>query len=190
MYTLTKEQVNELANGKSIKDVLPEAFKLEVGKWYKCPELGEAIFFVTDIQGSDFKAYGLNYRGEWTSEDDWIGEVYAPTEPATPEEVESMLIAEAKKRGYVKGANVKGVGDFTCSGVLSLGNCLGSDSGYKFIENKLVANISTHRNAVIFENGKWATIVTETKEDILNELIDYAEQTCNQYLKNKLKKLL
>lgn len=30
---------------------------------------------------------------------------------------------------------------------------------------------------------------TETKEDILNELIDYANQSDNEYLKNKLKKL-
>lgn len=27
MYTLTQEQVNELVKGKSIKEVLPEAFK-------------------------------------------------------------------------------------------------------------------------------------------------------------------
>lgn len=183
MYTLTQEQVNELAKGKSIQEVLPEAFKLEVGKWYKCPELGKAIFRVTDIQSSEFKAYGLNYRGEWTCEGNWIGTVYKPTQEATREEVEAMLIAEAKKRGFVEGVIYDSLPHnfFTTNPQTKVDyiqynkeeNCLYSDYG------------------VIFDNGKWATIVPESKSksDILTELIDYATTNDNLWLKNQLEKL-
>jgi len=187
MYTLTQEQVNELVKGKSIQEVLPGAFKLKVGKWYKCPERGQAMFFIREIIGDDVYGYGLNYEGTWRDNGCFCPAESTSNEPASHEEVEEMLIAEAKKRGFVKGANVEGLDYYL--GVLSLGKCMGQNSGYKYSGNKLVANISTNRNAVIFENGKWATIVPESKGSILTELIDYATTNDNLWLKNQLEKL-
>lgn len=187
MYTLTQEQVNELVQGKSIQEVLPEAFKLEVGKWYKTPKHGKAMFFITEIIGDAIYGYGLNSEGTWRHISCFCLADSKANEPATREEVEAMLIAEAKKRGFVEGANVKGLG------VLSLGECMGNDSGYYYDSNFnwLLANISLGQNAFIFEKGQWATIVPESKSksDILTELIDYATTNDNLWLKNQLERL-
>lgn len=194
MYTLTQEQVNELAKGKSIQEVLPEAFKLEVWKWYKGSAKSEkSLYFIQDIDDSaenGVLCYGRNRSGYWSPSMRRSNySLKNEFTEATREEVEAMLIAEAKKRGFVEGANVKGLDSY--SGVLSLGKCIGNDSGYYYSSyfNWLVANVTPEQNTTIFNNGKWATIVHEPKSDILTELIDYATTNDNLWLKNKLEKL-
>lgn len=108
-YTITKEQILEIYdrtsvhNQEQLKEWFPDAFKkeLEVGKWYKRPH-NSALFYVTEILNIDSnhcKVFGFDNLGNWMAEN-------AKTFPdndfeATPEQVETALINQAKKRGYV-----------------------------------------------------------------------------------------
>jgi len=97
---------------------------------------------ITEIQGNRFIYYGFNVCGHWKDED------YYPLEDidteATHEEVETALIAEAKKQGHEYNG-------YSYNGKTLLG--FNSKDG---LDCKQLLN-----------NGKWATIIEDNK---LNEL--------------------
>ena len=183
MYTLTQEQVKDLVKGKKIQEVLPEAFTIQHGKWYKDPAWPLRLVYVEKallpMNNNDaIEGYGFTGAGNWHvySNGFYAGSWYLYE--ATKEEVEAMLFAEAKKRGFVDGAKVI---------------CLDTGQEVELLGGKLFfyfkGNCIFSSGAEIFNNGQWATIVTETKEQILSELIDYATQSDNTYLYNQLNKL-
>ena len=61
-YQITRDQIRKLTDPQ-VKEWFPEAFevKLEIGKWYKNPKKGEALFFVTKINKDEgtYFAYGF-----------------------------------------------------------------------------------------------------------------------------------
>ena len=74
--------------------------ELEVGKWYKSTTLSNVFLFLKD---KEYGRYGFDSNG-WYNVTDSNFEL----EPdkwtlATKEEVETALIAEAKKRGFKEG---------------------------------------------------------------------------------------
>lgn len=166
---ITKEQVLEMYNwGNStdklkVKEWFPEAFALEVGKWYQYDK--KDILF--NFQGkysvqNDSGAYGFNSLDEWHEN---LGvDLRDPLREATHDEVSDALIREARKRGY-SDKNY---------------HCLSNSKTYyhtgdkfTFEEGKLFHGIG-FRN-IVFEDGKWAeiieTITKEEAEKLLNKKI-------------------
>lgn len=133
-----QEQIEKLKNEKP-----------EIGSWYKRP-LG-TLLCITDNKELLF-GYGFSASGDWTNNDYAHGQMYKEWTPATDKEVEAALIAEAKKRGFKEGVNVKGYSYTTCGHI------------YKSeFENWLVLGVACGPNIVIFQEGNWAEIIEEPK---------------------------
>lgn len=118
-FEITKEQILDLINCSNkikvdyrLKEWFPQAFQseLEVGKWYKVNLFEEKLYCFTKFEQCDgfVKRYyygfsGGNFREDYTAsrklDDSWT--------LATEKEVETALIAEAKRRGLVDGVFIK-----------------------------------------------------------------------------------
>lgn len=150
-FGITKETIIKY----KMKDEFPEVFKvkLEVGKWYKRPHNKALFFIVGDPEITPFEVYGFDMEGNWMSVEK------ARTFPdyeieATEQEVFEALKNEAVRRGYKEGVYF---------------NSVISNDVFKFNEiyfrgdNSIVWSKGC---GVIFDNGKWATILkTKTKEE-------------------------
>lgn len=169
-FEITQEQIKQLHHNSihennqlvsaDLKSWFPEAFEkhLEVGVWYKSTKLsGCFVFLETKKKGR----YGFDSEGWYRTQDSNLG-VNTFLTKATPQEVEAALIAEAKKRGFVKGAI------FTTP--VNKIECTIKDYSFKKIDNCLYLD-----GMALFNDGKWATIVeTITKEEaekLLNKKI-------------------
>jgi hypothetical protein len=130
---------------------------LEVGKWYKAPTYGDALFYVTDINycDRDGRAYGFNYKGEWVDEKWGFTNTGGGVVEATQREVESALKEEAKRRGYKRGVN-------TTNGKLSTKGSIVYDP----IEGVYCCGVR------IYYNGRWADIIEEPLEITLEEIAE------------------
>lgn len=144
---------------KTLREMFPEVFevKLEVGKWYK---LGTGGVFNYQIElGGYFIGYGLSKYGDWF--DDFCENISVNVVPANHKELETALIAEAKKRGYADG-------NYKC---LSGGSTVKHNDNYIFENGNLYSGWEHHFRNVIFKNGKWAEIIpTMTKEEAEEKL--------------------
>lgn len=131
-------------------------FDLEAGKWYKLPDDDNFLFCVTELIWSRHAyGYGWDKSGEWNDVDErrWGTD---NTIPATYEEVESALIAEAKRR-YKQPENVSwnllpsskddDIYDF-------------NDWHYEKTDNSLYSAPDGKGGRLVFRDGKWATVVT------------------------------
>lgn len=102
MKQLTKEQLQQVLQEQ------PEWVKLSNGKWYAHKTNGIPLVFKT----GDDSGYGFagNPQKNWWVENEkgWSFSI-CPSEwrEASNEEVEKLLINEAKKRGYKAGVNTK-----------------------------------------------------------------------------------
>lgn len=148
--------------------------KLEIRKWYRavCIDGSEnkALFYVTEIKGDIFYAYGFNYSGNWRS--NWRSNCYfGITNPseiryeiASPETVEQYLREEAVKRGFNGKLKFKPIGSHL--EVIRDGN----ENTFGFNES---SNQLLYCNYVIFRDGQWATIIepeTITRAEAEKEL--------------------
>lgn len=166
-FEITKEQIIELSNHTFLAERwFPEVFKKElvVGKWYFvertrfCDPKKALILY--DEKDSlccfDHSGKYTNYYGNPKNDG------YIITE-ATPQEVETALINEAKKRGYVLGCTwMKGY--FTASE--------GDSFNFDIESNSLYL-----QGATVFRNGIWEvvgiieTITIQEAEKLLNKKI-------------------
>lgn len=96
------EEGNEQLVSADLRAWFPDAFKkeLEYGKWYKSG-YGAIVFCESFTSNNNIQGYGFNSRKEYVQSTNWF-EIDKWKE-ATPQEVESALICEAKKRGYKDG---------------------------------------------------------------------------------------
>jgi len=189
MKTHTTEQVNELLDGfvahhrnqehnvptsmshfKKENGLLPT---LEVNKWYR-HETGCLVNYQGGIYG-----YGFNHNMNWRDGSALTGVAGAyffnetnygknDWQEATHEEVETALIAEAKKRGFKEGVVANNVN--LHKEPHNRNYCF--ESGYHFSynkkENALEWFLSTNEGYwKLFKDGKWATIIEDTQ---LNKL--------------------
>lgn len=165
-FEITQEQILQIHNSGKIdlKRWFPEAFetKLEVGKWYKEPSLNGRKFRFLCLQKIDGSGYGFDSFGDWQ---DYLYYCNIKEwQEANPEEVETALITEARKRGYKTGVFCEfGI----AKDIREIEGLL-----YKYKENRNCLYIG---NDEIFRNGKWSPIIeTITKaeaEKILNKKI-------------------
>lgn len=153
MKQLTQEQLEQVYREH------PEwRTDLEVGKWYKWVYDSSVLLCVTKLLGDrQARGYGWNYKGEWLDAEivTWDDNNVIP---ATGEDVEAALIAEAKRR-YRDGDKVGEVDDRSLGGRNSMviqkvensfmdldgSVCVESDNGYYIC---------------LFTDGKWATVIT------------------------------
>lgn len=154
-FEITREQIWEIynyCNNQELKNTIkteyfPEVFKKElvVGKWYKCDG-----YLMAWNNGN--KTYGF-WNNEFSS--DWaFGNDKAKfLEESTPQEVETALTREAKKRGFVNGVFLKKSG---INKQLFVKNPI--NGNFNYFES---VNILDSQNGCghIFDNGKWATII-------------------------------
>lgn len=138
----------------------PELFKTElvVGEWYKYKYTDALICY----QGGEF-SYGFDNFGNWTNK-------YQACTPkswkeSNHEEVESALIAEAKKRGYKAGVRIKGLGDGEI--------CTLPNGEFEYLDNANALWFGNPNDEYdgfdVFHQGKWADILPEEKTIITKE---------------------
>ena len=135
--------------------------KLEVGKWYKSPKYGKAIFYITNITNKKVDAYGLNYKYEWQNEKEFGDSISEDYELATDKEVETALISEAKKRGFKNGEKIdqtKMNTDFNTK-VFKLQ----TDEEMYYCKG---LNTLSFGNYWLFKEGVWAEIIEDSKPKI------------------------
>ena len=101
---------------------------------------------------------------------------------ATEEEVKTALVNEAVKRGFELGKKVKW--NFEGSEGYKRSNITKDDFEYFVNKNKLELSYG-----VVFDNGKWATLITEpTEKELLGNKIKDLEKNLEEVksLYNKL----
>lgn len=151
-----------------IEKEVPELFKskLEVGKWFRNKK---ALRFIEAFHETKVKGYGFGINGtDWQDSDLKTTGYYGHKNddnwtPATDEEVQSALIAEAKKRygNLLKvGAQVKGHWGETVM-------TMTEKSGFYYLSNDKVLGVN---GVALLCEGKWATIITPVKKYTLTEL--------------------
>ncbi len=164
IYGITEEQIKEAHNAacsqwkQKIEEWFPECFKTEyeIGEWYKT----KTGYFNYQLEN---KSYGTNNDNwvDWS----WVVDDGVKTGwvigKATTEEVESMLIKEAKKKGFVNGTRFLGVQGADKDIIIEIGkSCAVEMNQYGLY----------CQDSYIFYKGEWATIVEIPKEMTLEEI--------------------
>lgn len=171
VYTVPKEFILEAHKDAcstwkaKIEAQFPELFtELEVGKWYTPLNEydGIALVCVQNPNNTNNFGYGFDFLGNWIDKG-YIVSKGQKTRLATDEEVETALIAEAKRRGFNNTTMITQTFDENQK------MCIGfwDESSVKFERNKLFA-----KGVRIFDNGKWAEIISEPIEVTLQQIAE------------------
>ena len=163
-FELTKEQLTYLHSVDSVKEIIEEWFpsefqKLEYGKWYKCNFNNNRI----SLQVDKNTRYGFDFSGDWVNFDNAMADITKENSwtLATPKEVEEALTKEIKKR-YPTDSRVK---------------CLHNSSRCTVTNKSRVVYNKEHNyvcfaGAKVFDNGKFAEIVSEPIELTLDQIAE------------------
>ena len=166
-FEITKEQILEVASWGNRKDLVklrewfPQAFEseLEVGKWYKHNKF---LLYIVDKT----HWYGFDGCGNWN---DYVKYEYLMTDkdlkPATDKEVETALIAEAKRRGFKEGVRYIAVGEEKGR----VGYYYSERLRYGVGGKDALCQAGCPR---IYFEGKWAEIISEPIEVTLEEIAE------------------
>jgi len=177
-FEITEEQINELVedtnlNGENkLKNWFPDAFltpRLELSKWYK--SINGKLVFITDVKtniSNSYNYYGIDFNGNWI-EKNWTN-MPESFLLATPQEIESDLINEAKKK-YEVGCFIKTVNGLTTE-------VLGYRMTFNIETNVLILN-DGYKVYELFNNGKWAEII-QKKEYSMQEIANALNIDVNQ----------
>lgn len=129
--------------------------QLEVGKWYTYKE--DNCDWLMNYQGEGDVCYGFNTYGLW--DNDYIMSLASSAlnwKPATQEEVQTALIKEARKRGYTAN-NFKTLKEGTSG--------FDTDFNFTYFDDILFCKPLGGGGAVVYENGVWAEVIEEEKEE-------------------------
>jgi len=159
-FDITKEQLLNIEKfggadvSLYLKEHFAEAFKtgLVVGKWYV---INNDPTYLLNYHGESEIDIHYGFMGNW---DLWFFDEYHKNmcREATPEEVESALINEAKKRGFKKGYK-----SFPHN--IYAYKITDSDFYFDSNNNQLFVRQKNDTFAKIFDNGKWAEILPQEK---------------------------
>lgn len=137
--------------------------KLKKGVWY----ILEGTNITFNYQGftGNEAAYGFTGLKRWSTR---IGvHAYQEYRKATEKEIKTLLVDEAKRRGFVKGVKFKKLGNYECEDAICIMHRGIENATYYFDDNSLECPRQ------IFKDGKWATPITEeemTLKQVCNEL--------------------
>lgn len=166
-YTITEEQIKELAKWKHGKRLtqewFPEAFetKLEVGKWYKSNDILNHIFYVTKLFDGKYFYYGFNSTGNYEDNDFYLLADFGLKNGftnATESEVFEALKKEAVKRGFVECCKIVSPGGYNCDYNLVEGGY------FSYCDNILVWTPKGKPKGIgihLFSKGQWAKPIKE-----------------------------
>ena len=178
---LSKELLKEIYNAvdenlkAKIENEVPEMkARLEVGKWYKHNKF---LLYAID----DTHWYGFDHGAHWEDNVSYTNLLHDNyLQLATPEEVETALVNEAKRRGFKEGVK--------CISLLSPDGEEILKSDFQFQSNNLWIDSNEYK-CCIFKNGKWATIINEpTEKELLIEKANKVEAELIE-LKNQINEL-
>ena len=151
---------------QKIETEFPKLFvkeELEIGKWYKYPDIENWKLFVTDNTRGKEKGVGINCTGEWMDGWSTLGEnELVKLVLCTDQALEQALIKEAKKRGFKKGAYM----------VHNKEKYPDQQEPILIENNKfeLIVGGFCVFGWEIFSNGKWATIIEDKKEMTVSDI--------------------
>lgn len=151
---------------KKDKGLIPT---LEVGKWYNGIEKDGNPKCIAMFKGWGVETYGVNIGFSWIDNAYWFADWSSTVNdwrPATNEEVEAALIAEAKKRGYKEGVTV--FDSFTTSGCQYK---IRSQSAYSFRNGTLRLGV-----VMLMCDGCWSTIVDTKLNDLEKKYKELGEE--------------
>ena len=124
--------------------------EFEVGAWYANNGMPMSMVCYSG-KGDGYGTWsGSNWGNSWAIDqiDNWT--------KATPQEIETALISEAKKRGFKEGVRFK-MGD------VDYGYSFDSDRDFTY-KGELMLGKSANCGHIIFRDGKWATIIEDSFE--------------------------
>jgi hypothetical protein len=159
-----------------IENQFPELFpkvELEIGKWYKNNDINyeKSIACVVELDKEnkrEFMGYGFDCDGDFRPlADDCVWGSNSWT-LATKEEVETALIAEAKRRGFEDGV-------IYLSPKLKIKRTFSGEFNYYSDNNSL----SDKNSGMIFNKGVWAEIISEPIELSLEQRLERIEKHLN-----------
>lgn len=179
------EQYNEALKYATEKEV-----ELEAGMWYK-DETSDHLACITTFNDVEYRYYGFDTNGKWIYDDFYHADYVCDLRPATDKEVESALIAEAKRRGFKKGVRFKEL--LLYQYTIGDGELRVKFKGFGKLKS---AGIHLH-NDWIFRDGKWAEIIedkvpviTVNGADYKAEVIDYGVKFgCARFSKVQINRL-
>lgn len=158
-----------------IENEFPDLFKsqLEVNKWYKCKK---ALVFVNkEIKRHSIIGYGFTGDENWTDNWHYSNNELNPLVIATESEIESALIAEAKRRGYTK-KNTK-----CLFGKIHQFNPDFSKWYFCITRNRLYTKPCGEGGSLIFDSGVWAKIIQEpTEKELLQKQLNEIQEKINK----------
>jgi len=171
---ITEEQIKEAHNAacsqwkQKIEQWFPECFKqkLEAGKWYKHFDSDCKEFLFCFNEFGD-KNYGFDEVGKWSNKLNVYEKYSNGYVEATTKEVESMLVREAEKRGFIDGVTVSKIDNYY-KGMLN--TMIIGEHEFELYGDVLVAKSTNNYYICLMADGKWATIVEKPKEMTLEEI--------------------
>lgn len=178
---ITKENIIKLDKKETtVRELFPEVFAIDysefIGKWIKWES---ALFFIESIDksGKDkedniLKSYGFNLDRQWSSSRNRSVDILSKNCFATESEVFEALKSECLRR-YKKGDYIKCFyTNEPC--FLDFGN-VGLNNDVAYLGTGLWMNGENETNTMVFQEGKWATIIEtisrEEAEKLLNKKI-------------------
>ena len=126
---------------------------LEVGKWYKDVK-NSYLIYIASINDKNAMVYGFSMDGKWIGAGKALIKLMHDLVLATPKEIETALINEAKKRGYNPLSKIIDVYDNETE-------ILGQENIF-YQHDRLWYN----SECCLFNNGIWAEIIDPAKEEI------------------------
>lgn len=135
--------------------------ELETNKWYK--DNDGRVIFITKFLRVGVIAYGIG-ASHWEDESEWLNSNgTCDLVLMTDKEVETALIKEAEKRGFIEGVKI-----ITPMGGIKT---IGMSMRYCPIQGCLF-NENPNTDGRIFDDGKWAKIVEAIPELTMEEICD------------------
>jgi hypothetical protein len=182
-YTVSKDFILEAHESAcstlktKIENQFPELFpkvKLEVGKWYKGDVDFKSLIYITGLENRisyrTIKYYGFTF-GDY-SESGTISNLDHENSLvlATKEEVETALIAEAKRKGFKNGVTFKSL-DYKCNNIKIINDFFKFDLNSNDLYLKVYAHAG-QRYRSVFLGGVWAEIISEPIEVSLEQIAE------------------
>jgi len=188
-FKISKKEILAVYENKELlKDMFPKCFEvkkpvLEAGKWHRGLEEMK-LFVIESKDHNNIKGYGFGINGKWIN-DDGTYQWGLPAEnhqELTPQEVQTALEAEAKRRGFVDGATFRYFeGDlWTVSGNIEFEYKNGCLKLWSDVCESVGNNSAERGFIIILKSGKWCEI-TQKPEITISE----AEAKLNNEFKIK-----
>lgn len=162
-HKISESDIKKVATGeKDIRDIFPSVFEEKFTGWAKDNRYPNWLGYYDNEK----LLYGFDSQGSWFDYKGHISTDKTHEIPATPEQVESALIEEAKRRGFKEGVKIKAVDR---DGVVDIIDFYDSEHIDYEIDYH---NSLNYGNKTIYKEGKWAEIIEQPKTKLTIEEIE------------------